>query len=485
MITFFRPSTTSISINFNEGENEANRAYNKYDTKSFEWIGNYNLDLNKNSFKLLGGYSFQYFQSSGVNASNRNFPSDAFTYNNLGSGLYNQEEEGRLGLGSYKNSSKLIAFFGRLNYDYDNKYLLSASVRYEGSSKFGYDNKWGAFPAVSIGWRLNDEKFMESFSWIDELKLRADYGVTGNQDFGNYLSLDTYTGFGYYPLNGTYYQVWGPNQNTNYNLKWETAINKNIGVDFSFFQKLSGSFNYYTRKNEDLLGFYPVQLPPNIVNQTYANVGTMENSGFELQLNVNVINTNDFSYDISFAGSTMENKFVSFSNAQYEGQEYIDVVGLPSPGQPGNSQRLEEGRRIGSFYMYKSAGVSDNGELLVYNKAGDVITGDQAVYNDRQYVGNGLPRYNVSLGNTFRYKNWDASIFFRGSFDYDLFNTLAFYIGTPVTPNEANVLQSAYDGAAYSKLTSFFNHIFFIRLFSRVWGFCEVREYYFGIYMAV
>lgn len=452
---FFRPSTSSTAINFDEGENSANRAYNKYDTKSFEWTGNYSLDISKHSFKLLGGYSYQYFQSSGMNASNRNFPSDAFTYNNLGSGLYNQEEEGRLGLGSFKDSSKLIAFFGRLNYDFDNKYLLSASLRYEGSSKFGYDNKWGVFPAVSVGWRLNDEKFMKDITWIDEFKLRADYGETGNQDFGNYLSLDTYQGYGYYPLAGKYYQVWGPNQNTNYNLKWEKALNTNIGIDFGFLQRFTGSFNYYSRKNEDLLGFYPVQLPPNIVDQTYANVGTMENYGFELQLNASVFRTDNFSYDVSFAGSTIENKFVSFSNSQYEGQDYIDVVGMPAPGSPGNAQRLEEGKRIGSFYMYKSAGVSDQGELLVYNQAGDVITGDKAVYDDRQYVGNGLPRYDLSLGNTFRYKNWDASIFFRGKFDYEIYNTLAFYIGTPVTPNQANVLQSAYNGGPYSQLTSF------------------------------
>ncbi len=453
---FFRPSTSSIAINFDEGENSASRAYNKYDTKSLEWTGNYNTELGKHSFKLLGGYSYQYFQSSGISASNRNFPSDAFTYNNLGSGLYNQEEEGRLGLGSFKNSSKLIAFFGRLNYDFDNKYLMSASLRYEGSSKFGYDNKWGYFPAVSVGWRIDEEEFMDDLSWIDELKIRADYGETGNQDFGNYLSLDTYTGFGYYPLNGSYYQVWGPNQNTNYNLKWEKALNTNIGLDFGLFDRITGSFNYYKRKNEDLLGYYPVQLPPNIVDQTYANVGTMENSGFELQLNADVVRSEDFNYKVSFAGSTIENKFVSFSNSQYEGQDFIDVVGLPAPGSPGNSQRLEEGRRIGSFYMYRSAGVSDQGELLVYNQDGDVITGDKAVYDDRQYVGNGLPRYNVSLSNQFTYKNWDAGVFFRGKFDYELFNTLGFYIGTPVTPNEANVLTSAYDGnSPYSDLTNF------------------------------
>ena len=226
--------------------------------------------------------------------------------------------------------------------------MHTASLRYEGSSKFGYDNKWGYFPAVSIGWRIADEKFMKDVTWVDELKLRADYGETGNQDFGNYLSLDTYSGFGYYPLNDTYYQVWGPSRNTNYNLKWEKALNTNIGVDFAIFQRISGSFNYYTRKNEDLLGYYPVQLPPNVVDETYANVGTMENSGIELQLNASIVNASDFNYDISFAGSTIENEFVSFSNSQYKGQNFIDAVELPAPGSPGSTQRLEEGRRIGT-----------------------------------------------------------------------------------------------------------------------------------------
>ncbi|QCR23161.1 SusC/RagA family TonB-linked outer membrane protein [Pontibacter sp. SGAir0037] len=451
---FFRPSTSTYALQNQGGMNSASRASNKYNQRSLEWIGNYDLDFKEHSFKVLGGYSYQQFENSGISVSNRDFPSDALTYNNIGTGLYAQVE-GRNEMGSFKNTSKLIAFFGRVNYSFKDKYLASASVRYEGSSKFGYSNKWGYFPAASIGWRISEESFMDGFNWVNELKLRADYGVTGNQDFGNYLSLDTYTGYGYYLLNNEFYQVWGPNQNTNYDLRWEKAKNTNFGIDFSIFDYVvSGSINYYTRKNEDLLGWYNVQLPPNLVNQTYANVGTMKNSGLELQLNANIINKENFTYNISLAGATNQNEFVSFSNEQYEGQSFIDVVGLPAPGSPGNAQRLEEGRRVGSFYMLRSAGVNDQGALLVYNNAGDIIPADQARNEDRQYVGNGLPKFTGSIGNTVKYKNWDASLFLRGNFGYDLFNTHAFYTGTPATQAGANLLESAYDGGKYSKLTN-------------------------------
>lgn len=452
---FFRPSTSTYALQHEGGENSANRAYSKNDQRSLEWIGNYHLDQGGHSLKVMGGYSYQYFTSSGISVSNRNFPNDALTYNNIGTGLYNQVE-GRNGMGSYKNASKLIAFFGRANYSLHDKYLASASLRYEGSSRFGYLNKWGYFPAVSLGWRLSQESFLADKTWIDDLKLRADFGVTGNQDFGNYMSLDTYTGYGYYMFNGSFYQVWGPNQNTNYDLRWEKAKNTNIGLDFSVFENtLSGSINYYTRKNQDLLGLYDVALPPNMVDKTYANVGTMKNAGLELQLNANVLNKSDLSYSISLAGATNQNEFVSFSNQRYKGAPFDDIVGMPSPGTPGEIQRLEEGRRVGSFYMLRSAGVNDQGALLVYDRNGNVITADDAVYEDKQFVGNGLPKFTASLGNTLKYKKWDASLFLRGNFGYDLFNTQAFYIGTPATQEGANLLESAFDGGKYAKLTSF------------------------------
>jgi len=452
----FTPSTMSyvLPANGGTGRNYAAQSLDDNDQKSFEWMGNYSLGFRKHSIKLLAGYSFQQFTSSGFNANNQQFPSDALTFNNLGTGLWNLEE-GQNGVGSYKNSSRLVAFFGRLNYEFDEKYFLAASVRREGSSKFGINNKWGYFPAVSAAWRLNRESFMKDIPWLDELKLRADYGETGNQDFGNYLSLDTYSGYGYYVFNGTTYQVWGPSQNTNYNLRWEKALNFNVGADFEVLDgKLSGSLNYYIRTNKDLLGWYNVPNPPNIQGQTYANVGTMKNSGLEIQLKANVVSTPSFSYTVTFAGATNNNKFVSFSNDLFKGQKYIDVVGMPAPGSPGNIQRLMENQRIGSFYMMKSAGVDNTGALLVYDKKNQVITADKANNDDRRFVGNGLPKFTASLGNTFFYKNWDLNLLLRGAFGYKLFNTVAFYLGTPVTQNNANVLTSAYNGSKYSRLTN-------------------------------
>ncbi|XHR95528.1 SusC/RagA family TonB-linked outer membrane protein [Mucilaginibacter sp. UC70_90] len=449
-----RPSTNTQAINLEGGRSRASRAYNVYDTKNLEWTTNYSLTYKKHNLKLLGGYSYVYGNNQGLSGSNSQFPTDAFTYNNLGAGVYNLIA-GQNNVGSYQEDSRLIAFFGRLNYSFNDELFISGSLRREGSSKFGQDHKWGSFPAVSVAWDLSQRPFIKQFGWIDQLKLRGDYGVTGNQSFGNYLSLDTYTGYGYYLYNGVYYQVYGPSQNTNYDLHWEKAINYNFGVDFSLSQGLvTGSLNYYTRKNQDLLGSYNVPLPPNVQGTIYANVGSMQNSGVELQLNVNPVKTKNFNYTISLAGATLNNKFISFSNNTYKGQSYIDVVSLPSPGSPGTIQRLQEGKRIGSFYMLKSAGIDATGGLLVYNKSGQVIPGNLATADDKQYVGNGLPKFTASLGNTFKYKNWDASVYLRGAFDYSIFNTNAFYIGTPATGQGTNVLKSAYDGGKYSVLSN-------------------------------
>ncbi|WP_227698981.1 SusC/RagA family TonB-linked outer membrane protein [Spirosoma radiotolerans] len=450
----FSPSTLTTVINGTK-RNTADQSLDENDQKSFEWIGNYALETGKHSVKLLGGYSYQAFMSSGFKAVNENFPSDVLTFNNLGSGLWNLEK-GINNVSSYRNSSKLAAFFGRVNYDFDQKYYFSASLRREGSSKFGYDNKWGYFPAASVGWRITQEKFAQGIGWLNELKLRADYGETGNQDFGNYLSLDTYGGYGYYLYNNTSYQVWGPSQNTNYNLRWEKAINFNVGLDFDFFKnsRLTGSLNYYVRTNKDLLGSYSVPNPPNVQGSTFANVGTMQNSGLEIQLSAAVVSRKDFSYNLAFTGATNSNKFVAFSNDAYKGQTYIDVLGMPAPGSPGNIQRLQENTRIGSFYMLKSAGVDETGALLVYNKAGDVIVANKATNDDKQFVGNGLPQFTAGLTNSFKYKKWDLTVFLRGAFGYKLFNTYAFYLGTPATQQNANTLTSAYDGGKYSKLTN-------------------------------
>ena len=334
-------------------------------------------------------------------------------------------------MGSYKNDCKLIAFFGRVSYDFDGKYMFTASLRHEGSSKFGVDNKWGNFPAVSAGWRISQESFMKDIKWINDLKLRADYGVTGNQDFGSYNSLNTMTGFGYYFYNGKYFQVWGPSKNVNPDLKWEKGKNWNIGIDFSLFNnRVYGSFNYFNRKQQDLLGNYKVSVPPYLFDETFVNVGTMKNTGFEFDINVKAVTTKDFSYDFNVVGATMSNKFVDFSNSQYVGQDYYDVAGTSDPYPYYYLQRIQKGKSIGNFYMWKYAGHTTDGEWLVYDKDGDIIRASQASDADRQKVGNGMPKFTMSTSQNFRYRNFDLSLFFRGAFGYDIFNIHDFYYGT-------------------------------------------------------
>ena len=378
-----------------------------------------------------------------MNANNKYLPNDALEDNNLGTGTY-AKDEGEVDMGSYMNDSKLIAFFGRVSYDWNGRYMLTASLRHEGSSKFGANHKWGNFPAVSVGWRISDEPFMkDTKSWLSDLKFRADYGVTGNQNFDSYKSLNTMTGFGYYMFNGKYYQVWGPAKNVNPDLKWEMGKNWNIGIDWALFNnRLFGSFNYYNRKQQDLLGDYNVSVPPYLFTTTFVNVGTMRNSGFEFDITWKAVQTKDFSYTFNIIGATMNNKFVNFSNNEFVGQDYYDVVSPEDPYPFHTLQRIEKGRRIGSFYMLKYAGVDSQGRWVVYNKDGDKILADNATDDDRQFVGNGMPKFTGSMTHTFRYKNIDLSLFFQTALGYDIFNIHDFYYGTKNF--QGNVMDKAY-----------------------------------------
>lgn len=428
--TWFRPSTSTQAIH-NGHEGEASRSYSKGRTFMVEWLTNYNARFaDKHNVKGMVGYSYQYERYSGFNAENKDFPNDGLGADNLGSGEW-AKEEGQVMMGSYKNDCKLISFFGRVSYDYDGKYLFTASLRHEGSSKFGKNHKWGNFPAVSAGWRISQENFMKDITWIDDLKIRGDYGVTGNQDFGSYNSISTMSGFGDYYYNGKYFQVWGPGNNVNPDLKWEKGKNWNIGLDFSVLNnRIYGSLNYFNRRQQDLLGNYTVPVPPNIHNETFVNVGTMKNSGFEFDINFNVVDTKDFSYSFGVIGSTMSNKFVDFSNSEYVGRDYDNRVSTEDPYPYYTLQRIEKGQSVGNFHMWRYAGISSEGEWLVYDKDGDIIRASQATDDDRCIVGNGMPKFTMSTTHNFRYRNFDLALFFRGAFDYDIFNIHDFYYGT-------------------------------------------------------
>lgn len=439
--TWHRPSTSTQAVN-NGYDGEGSRSYTQNRTYVLEWLTNYSTSIKNHNIKAMVGYSYQYSQSSGFNAENKDFPNDGLGADNLGSGEL-AKEEGEVLMGSYKNDSKLISFFGRVSYDYDGKYMMTASLRHEGSSKFGKNHKWGNFPAVSAGWRISQENFMKDIHWIDDLKIRADYGVTGNQDFDSYKAINTMSGFGYYYYNGKYYQVWGPGKNVNPDLKWEKGKNWNVGLDFSLFNnRLYGSLNYFNRRQQDLLGNYKVSVPPYLFDETFVNVGTMKNTGFEFDITFNAVNTRDFSYSFSVIGTTMSNKFVDFSNSKYIGQDFYNMCGTEDPYPFYNLQRIEKGQPLGNFYMWKYAGITTDGDWLVYDKDGDIIRASQATDEDRCVVGNGMPKFTMSTSHNFRYRNFDLALFFRGAFGFDIFNIHDFYYGT--RNFSGNVLRKAY-----------------------------------------
>ena len=439
--TWFRPSTSTQAIN-NGYEGEAYRSYSKESMYTLEWLANFSTHIDRHNIKAMIGYSYQYAKYSGFSAENKDFPNDGLGADNLGSGELAQEE-GEVLMGSYKNDSKLISFFGRVSYDWDSRYFVTASLRHEGSSKFGKNHKWGDFPAVSAGWRISQESFMRDIDWISELKLRGDFGVTGNQEFGSYLSLSTMSGFGYYMYNGKYFQVWGPGKNVNPDLKWEKGKNWNVGVDYGFLNnRIYGSINYFSRRQQDLLGDYKVSVPPYLFDNTFVNVGTMQNTGIEIDFNFNVVQTKMFDYNFNVIGTWMSNKFISFSNSQYVGQDYYDVCSTEDPYPFYNLQRIEAGKPLGNFYMWRYAGHTPEGEWLVYDHEGDIIRASQASDEDRCVVGNGMPKFTMSTTHNFRYGPFDLSLFFRGAFGFDIFNIHDFYYGTRNFPG--NLLCKAF-----------------------------------------
>lgn len=408
----------------------------------FEFTGNYDKSIAGHEFNLLGGYSYQQVINEGFYAGNRYFPTDAFGYNSLesGSGL----NEGVASMSSYKNSHKLIGFFSRLNYSWDNRFMLMGSVRYEGNSKFGADHKWGLFPAVSAGWRITEESFMENVDLFDNLKLRAGFGVTGIAPREAYQSLASYSYGGRFLYNGEWVQGIQPSRNPNPDLRWERKEEINIGLDFSMLNdRLSGSIDVYQRDTKDMLWNYSVPSPPYLYGSILANVGQMRNQGIEAQLSYDVITRKDANWSTSVNYSTNRNKLVTLSNEIYKtSNDYFDAGYTGEPIQL-STHRVEIGGPIGNFYGYESVDIDENGEWIVLNKEGNRIPIAQVNEDDRRYLGNGIPNHYLSWNNSFKYKNFDMSVNIRGAFDYQILNFQRMFYENP-TILQYNMLESAF-----------------------------------------
>ncbi|MFP4621365.1 MAG: SusC/RagA family TonB-linked outer membrane protein [Bacteroidales bacterium] len=438
----------------NDRKGRARLENQKWADWTVEWLTNYRFSINDHNFRALGGYSYQEQVNKGFYAENMDFPSDVFEYHNLDAGDWNREE-GRLGMGSWKSKEKTIGFFGRLNYDFDDTYLFTGSLRYEGNTKFGPDRKWGLFPSASAAWRISNLPALDDAGFINDMKVRFSYGETGRSGFDRYVSLARYDGFGYYPNSqGEWVQGYGPENNPNYELKWERQIEYNLGVDFSLFdEKVNGNIDGFVRRGKDILSNYEAPVPPYLHTSIFTNVGSTSAKGIEMDVSWNVINQDEFNYTTNLTGSYSKTKLESFSNDQYE-KDYMDRSWLPAPGNPGYAQRLEEDTEVGSFYGYKYAGVNDDGDIMVWENGEEGSTkinaSEVADESDEAYIGNGSPNYYLTWENSFNYKSFDLSFRFQGQFDYQVLNLQQMYYGLTAEP-EVNLLEDAYDRNAHIK----------------------------------
>ena len=436
-------------------------SYQKWQTHHLEWLGNYGLYLTDHTLQAVVGYSFESFMSESFNAENYDFQYDNMLYNNLYQGSYLRDTTGKhAGMGSYKESSRLIGFFGRVNYNWKDLIFASASLRVEGSSKFGASQKWGVFPGASIAWEMANMKFIsDNTSAVQSLKLRLSYGRTGRSGFGSYQSLATYSNRGNYFMDGEWLAGFAPEKNQNPSLAWEYLDSFNLGIDFAFLDsRLRGSIDLFDRKSINLLYTTGAPQPPFVYSTILKNVGVTDNKGIEFSLDFDV-----FRPQRAFQWTTGVN--LSFGKTWLkhlsDDATYMELYGKPGVGSSESFFRVNEGEEIGKIFGYRYLGVDEGGNMLIADGDGNPTNVTNANPDWKTYIGNTVPKVFLSWNNTFRYKGFDLNLFFTGAFGHQIFNMRQYGMGLIGTNGGGNVYRSAYTDYAYIKtgggvITDFF-----------------------------
>ena len=424
----------------NARNGEAYHEFNKTVDLSIEPTINFDRSFGDHTINAVVGYSFWETNSENFSQTNYDFPVD-------GTGAWDMQagswlKDGKAYVYSHKYPrTRLISFFGRVNYNWKSRYMLSASIRHEGSSKFGKDHRWGDFWAVSGGWRISSERWMKALSPVlDDLKVRVGYGVTGNNGFSSGQTAFRYASGSLWPMNGDWIMSYGPGNNVNYDLHWEEKSELNVGVDYSFFGgRLNGKFDWYHRWVSGMIYNITVSTPPALYDNTVMNYGNLENWGWEFEIGGIPVRKGGFEWSTAMRFSNNQSQVTSL----WGNHTYQDRVSFPAPGAPGSGGRLENGTKIGQYYLWKSAGFTEDGKWLIYNKDGDVILADNKTYEDKRYIGNAIPSLIVSWDNTFRYKDLYLNVALRSWLNYDVFNTINMYYGLSSVSGQ-NVLRSAF-----------------------------------------
>ena len=453
--------SNSVAGNGNGGA--ADKANNFNITRIFEATAQYTAEIENHAFTVLAGYAYQDFVKEEFNASNTMFPTNDFLYNNLGLGeglnnLANGGSKDGISIYSKKEEWKLASAFARVNYNYNQKYYINASIRAEGSSKFGANNRWGYFPAVSASWLITNEDFMSGQEIVDDLKLRAGYGVTGN------MPGDCYPWIGRMGKNEDYaffgdskVATWSLGTVPNPNLKWETKHEVNVGVDFSFLGgRLSGALDYYNRTTRDLLYGYAVDASKYEAGSMLLNLGSLRNQGVELALNGLAIDRKNFTWNLGLTMAHNKNKVLSLGNDEFifpEADKQRGGVGDGSVGWTSQKfQILEEGESVGNFYGFKFSRIGEDGTFYGIDANGLEKKFSQLKGKDKVILGNALPIITWGLSSSMSFYNVDFSFNLRGAIGGKLLNTKRLAYGNNSSLASGNMIVSPDNGITPPKV---------------------------------
>lgn len=424
-------------------DGEAEVSNGRSSDKQYESTVNYTVSFAKHNLQALAGYSFEEVEMNDSYMINSGFDTDIYGPNNIGAGA--SLAEGKAKMGSYREKSRLISFFGRVMYNYDEKYLTAVSLRREGSSRFGDNHKWGWFPSVSAGWRINREDFMSGVNWVNDLKLRVGYGITGNQDIGNYKSLLLMGRAGKFFYNGEWINTYQPISNPNPDLKWENKHEINAGLDFAILKnRLSGTIDAYYRMSTDLLYTYNVSVPPYLYKELFTNVGTISNRGIELTLKGVLISKENFVWTSIVTANRNRNILEKFSNDEFTDKSYdLGWIG----GSIGvNAQKIREGEALGTFYGPVWIGLDELGHDLFKN-ANPV---GQVNPEDWEVIGNAFPDVTLGWSNYFTCHDFDFSFSMRASIGGEILNTYRLYYENWGTLGLNNVTLTQFETPEFS-----------------------------------
>ncbi|WP_297089727.1 TonB-dependent receptor [uncultured Draconibacterium sp.] len=388
--------------------------FDRYWRNNLNALVTYTKQIEQHNFTALAGYEQIDYKSNNFNAYRENFP--FVDYMVLDNGSVINMNNGGTGY-----EWALRSYFGRLNYNFNEKYLVEANVRYDGSSRFSEGNKYGVFPSFSFGWRISEENFMSNVDWMDNLKFRASWGQLGNQNIGNYPFASVVSLGNDYIFNDTPVPGAALTDMANEDITWETTTTTNIGLDFGIFNKISGSFEWYVRNTDDILLQLPVPMTIGLT-APYQNAGKVKNTGWDFNVSY-TNNDHEFKYSVGFVLSDVKN-------------EVVDLKG--SGPYIGNYTITQEGEAINSLFMYETDGLFQT-QAEIDNHAkqfGSVAPGDikyvdqitvdtdddgvpdatDGVINadDRVVVGSNIPRYSYGIDLSAQYKGFDFSVFFQG-----------------------------------------------------------------------